>query len=178
LSVRPGTAAVVAVAAAVGALAGLWTGEFADLSVYRYGGDAVLDLSSPYDARDPATGYPFTYPPAAAVLMAPLALVPGTATAALWTAASAACLAAAVVLLGRTSGWSSPWMLASVVVGAIALEPVWQNFAFGQINTLVMLAVLADMLRPERRTAGVLLGLAAAVKLTPLIFVVLLVMVG
>ena len=41
-----------------------------------------------------------------------------------------------------------------------------------------MLAVLLDLLRPERRWAGVLLGIAVGVKLTPLVFVVLLVLVG
>jgi alpha-1,2-mannosyltransferase len=41
-----------------------------------------------------------------------------------------------------------------------------------------MLAVLVDLLRPERRTSGVLVGIAAGVKLTPLVFVVLLALVG
>ena len=62
--------------------------------------------------------------------------------------------------------------------GALALEPVWQNLTFGQINVFLMLAVLVDLLRPERRWSGVLLGVAAGVKLTPLMFVVLLVLIG
>ena len=41
-----------------------------------------------------------------------------------------------------------------------------------------MLAVLVDLVRPDRRWAGVLVGIAAGVKLTPLVFVVLLVLVG
>jgi alpha-1,2-mannosyltransferase len=55
---------------------------------------------------------------------------------------------------------------------------VWQNLSFGQVNLLLMLAVLVDVLRPERRWSGVLLGVAAGVKLTPLVFVVLLLVVG
>jgi alpha-1,2-mannosyltransferase len=55
---------------------------------------------------------------------------------------------------------------------------VWQNLTFGQINLLLMLAVLVDLVHPGRRWSGVLLGLAAGVKLTPLVFVVLLVLVG
>ena len=55
---------------------------------------------------------------------------------------------------------------------------MWQNLTFGQVNLLLMLAVLVDLLRPERRWSGLLLGIAAGVKLTPLVFVVLLVLVG
>ena len=62
--------------------------------------------------------------------------------------------------------------------GALALEPVWQNLTFGQVNLFLMLAVLVDLLRPERRWTGVLLGLAAGVKLAPLVLVVMLVLVG
>ena len=41
-----------------------------------------------------------------------------------------------------------------------------------------MLAVLVDLVRPSRRWSGVLVGIAAGVKLTPLIFVVLLLLAG
>jgi alpha-1,2-mannosyltransferase len=67
-----------------------------------------------------------------------------------------------------------------VLVGAVSLglEPVWQNLSFGQVNLVLMLALLVDLLRPERRWSGVLVGVAAGIKLTPLVFVVLLVLVG
>ena len=52
------------------------------------------------------------------------------------------------------------------------------DYAFGQVNAILMLLVLVDVLRPERRWSGVLVGVAAGVKLTPLVFVVLLVVVG
>jgi alpha-1,2-mannosyltransferase len=61
---------------------------------------------------------------------------------------------------------------------AVALEPVWQNYVFGQINVIMMLAILADVIRPDRRTAGIAVGIAAGIKLTPLVFVVLLVLIG
>ena len=79
----------------------------------------------------------------------------------------------------REVGRPSPgWLVALLTVGALALEPVWQNLTFGQVNLLLMLAVLVDVVRPDRRWSGLLLGLAAGVKLTPLVFVVLLVLVG
>ena len=90
-----------------------------------------------------------------------------------------AALAAVVVVARHALGRPAPgWLVALVSVLAIALEPVWQNLSFGQVNTLLMLAVLVDLVGPERRWSGVLVGIAAGVKLTPLVFVVLLVMVG
>ncbi len=168
-------AALTAVAVVVGADAG----GFEDLHVYRYAGQAVLDGTSAYDADDPVTGLPFTYPPFAAVVMVPLALVPGWLAAALWTGASAACVAASVRVVRRADGRPAPgWLVALVAVAALAMEPVWQNFTFGQVNTLVMLAVLVDLARPDRKLSGVLIGIVAGIKLTPLVFVVLLVVVG
>ena len=167
--------ALVVVAAVVGAL----HTDFADLSVYRYGGRSVLDGLPLYDADDPVTGYPFTYPPFAAVAMVPLALLPEWLSAALWTGASVGAMAAVVVAVRRALGRPGPgWLVALLTGAAVALEPVWQNLAFGQVNALLMLAVLVDLIGPERRWSGVLVGIAAGVKLTPLVFVVLLVLVG
>jgi alpha-1,2-mannosyltransferase len=170
--------AVVTLAVA-GAVAGAIHGGFPDLSVYEYGGHAVLDGLDVYGSDDSATGYPFTYPPFAAVAMVPLALLPTWAGAALWTGLSTAALAATVVLVRRALGRpASARLVVVAVVGALALEPVSQNLSFGQINAILMLAVVVDLLRSEGRSSGVLAGLAAGVKLTPLVFVVLLVMVG
>ena len=172
----PGPVLVVVLAVAVAA--GL-RGDFTDLFVYRYAGRAVLEGLAVYGTRDPVMGLPFTYPPFAAVAMVPLALVPQWLVDAVWAGASTAALAAVVVLVRRTLGRPAPgWLVALVVVATLALEPVWQNLTFGQVNTLLMLAVLVDLLQPERRRSGVLLGLAAGLKLTPLVFVVLLVLVG
>jgi alpha-1,2-mannosyltransferase len=162
-------------AAVVGAI----VGEYPDLHVYRYGGHGLLDQWSVYSSDDPVTGYPFTYPPFAAIAMAPLTLLPGWLAAALWTGASAACLAGTVVVVRRSLGVPTPgWVLVLVCGGSLCLEPVWQNLSFGQINLILMLAVLVDLVRPERRWSGVLVGIAAGLKLTPLVFVVLLVLIG
>lgn len=173
-----GPAPVLLLVAAAGILGALH-GDFPDLFVYRYGGRAVLDGLPLYDADDPVTGYPFTYPPFAAVAMVPLALLPAWLSASLWTATSVGGLAAVVVVARRALGRPAPgWLVALLIAAAVALEPVWQNLDFGQVNVLLMLAVLVDLLGPERRWSGVLVGIAAGVKLTPLLFVVLLVLVG
>jgi alpha-1,2-mannosyltransferase len=177
---------VVAAAALAGAVAYAGVppkagvhGGFVDLSVYRYGGRLVLDGLPVYASRDPATGLRFTYPPFAAVAMTPLALLPAWLATALWTAASVGALAGVVVVADRVLGRTVPnWLVALLTAGAFALEPVWQNLTFGQVNLLLMLAVLVDLVRPDRRWSGVLVGIAAGVKLTPLVFVVLLVLAG
>ena len=172
----PGPVLVLVVLAAV---SGAVAEGLTDLHVYRHAGQVVLDGESLARTRDPVTGLPFTYPPFAGLVLVPLAWAPFWVAAALWTAASVTALAAVVALALRSLGRPAPgWLVALLTIGAVGLEPVWQNLSFGQVNLLLMLAVLVDLLRPERRWAGVLLGIAAGVKLTPLVFVVLLVLVG
>lgn len=171
--------AAVLVVALTAAVIGAVVGGFPDLHVYRYGGRSVLDQVPGYESDDPVTGYPLTYPPFAALGMVPLALLPGWLAAGLWTGFSAGCLAGVVVLVCREIELpATAWLVVPIATASLALEPVWQNYSFGQINLILMLAVLLDVTRPERRTSGLLLGIAAAVKLTPLVFVVLLVLVG
>ena len=172
--------APVLILVAAAAVGGALRGGFKDLFVYLYGGRAVLDGLALYESRDPVTGLHFTYPPFAAVVMLPLALLPPWLAAALWTGASVGALAAVIVVIRRARDQPTPgWLVALLTVGALALEPVWQNFTFGQANLFLMLAVLVDLLmRPDRRWSGVLTGIAAGLKLTPLVFVVLLLLVG
>src|SRR5689334_6200107 len=62
----------------------LWQHSLVDLKVYRLGGRALLDdASSLYDVR--LAGLPFTYPPFAAVVMVPFALLPWSLAAGVWT---------------------------------------------------------------------------------------------
>lgn len=171
----PALALIVAAAA----LAGWLRPDLTDLHVYRYGGRALLDGLSPYAADDPVSGLPFTYPPFAAAMMLPLAVLPAQAAAAAWTAASVTALVTVVVVAVREVGLAARgWLVVGLVIGALALEPVWQNLSFGQVNLVLMAAVVVDLTRPERRSSGVLVGLAAGIKLTPLVFVVLLLLVG
>lgn len=152
---------------------------FIDLAVYRFGGRAVLDGIGLYAANDPTTGLPFTYPPFAAFLMVPIALLPTVVAAAVWAVASVLALAATLTAFLRSGGSSAGLGRMVAIVGfALLLEPVWASLSFGQVNLFLMLAVSVDLLRPERRWAGVLVGVAAGIKLTPLVFVVLLVLVG
>jgi alpha-1,2-mannosyltransferase len=75
--------------------------------------------------------------------------------------------------VSREPAWSRRcWLAAGIVaLATIYLEPIQANFAFGQINVVLMTLVIADCV--PRRTPwprGMLLGLAIAVKLTPAVF--------
>lgn len=149
---------------------------FIDLEVYRFGGATLASGADLYDGGAvEAAGLPFTYPPFAAVLMAPLTELPPVLLAAGWAAASVAALLAVLRLL--LPAWP-PSGVVALTAGALLLEPVWQSLSFGQVNLFLLLLVSYDVLRPDRRTAGVLIGVAAGIKLTPLVFVALLVLAG
>jgi alpha-1,2-mannosyltransferase len=68
-------------------------------------------------------------------------------------------------------------MLPLAIAGgfAAAYEPMHETVGFGQVNMVLVLLVLGDLVllvAPGRRLAGVGIGLATAVKLTPAVFVV------
>jgi alpha-1,2-mannosyltransferase len=55
---------------------------------------------------------------------------------------------------------------------SLALEPLRSNTDYGQINAVLLLLVLIDITRRAGRGRGVLVGLAAAIKLTPLVYLI------
>ncbi len=172
---------VAALALAVGLLCGVlaWRWSwFIDLRVYELGAGALFggDL---YGVRFQVADLPFTYPPFAAVLMLPLAVLPIWLSACLWAAACVVVLAFTLDLVLRACGAAPTGMvLPAAVVAALASQPVWSTFSFGQVNLFLMAAILADVLRPDRKHAGWLVGLAAGIKLTPLFFVAFFLVVG
>lgn len=142
--------------------------QLIDLSVYRYGGDSLLHGVNPYVGRA-SSGLPFTYPPFAAIVFAPISLLPDVAARALITAAGAACLLAIVRMLQRRLRpdllvwW--PALLASSIL--VFSEPIRETLRFGQVNLLLTALVMADVWRFGRRWRGTGIGIAAAMKLTP-----------
>jgi alpha-1,2-mannosyltransferase len=165
-----GVAALVLVAQAV--VFGLWPDAHAlliDLQVYRAGGEHVL-AGAPLYAGGVLLDLPFVYPPFAAALFAPLALLPLDLLKLLWTGGGVALLAYVVHRCAPRVGWPVAVLLAVV---ATALDPVRTTLYLGQINIVLLALVVGDLLgRPGSRLRGVGVGLAAAVKLTPLLFVV------
>ncbi len=140
--------------------------RLSDLSVYLGAARGPAGGASLYDFAH--GGAPFTYPPFAGLLFRPLTWLPTPGVQVLWSLATVAAVAGVAILVRQRHA------------GALALvlmlsAPVASNLRFGQISFLLAGLVLVDVLA-LRRTPwfGVLIGLAAAIKLTPLILVPLL----
>ena len=136
----------------------------------------------------------FTYPTFAAILMYPMAWLPWSFVASLTVLANLTALVLTTAwltsLVADRHGWPRWYLLGLALPLATTLEPIRETFAFGQINLMLAALVLADLLvavprkssgAPRRRRwsrvgswklAGVGIGLATAIKLTPAIFIV------
>ncbi|GHA68988.1 glycosyltransferase 87 family protein [Streptomyces termitum] len=159
-----------------------------DVMVYRAEAETLRAGADLYAMRATSADLAMTYPPFAAVLFLPLTLVGVPLMRTLSTAGNLVLVVALVQLslqlvrpalaapARRVDLWRTTLWIAAVVVWS---EPVWTTLRYGQINLLVTVAVLWDLTRREgSRWAGVGIGLATAVKLTPGLFVVLLLAAG
>ncbi|WP_084160930.1 glycosyltransferase 87 family protein [Nocardia sp. BMG51109] len=153
--------------------------EFIDLQVYRLGVQAWWHGSDMYGTLPKTTvgvGLPFIYPPFAALALSPFAMLPMHASAIAFFAVSIAAVGVTVYLVARrfwTGGTElTLWATACAVPLAVLLEPIRSTLDFGQVNLILMVLVAADCLtaRPKWKR-GMLIGLAAAIKLTPAAFV-------
>lgn len=138
-----------------------------DSAVYRAAGFAVSHGEPLYSPLSALPGWapelPFTYPPFAALLFVPLAALPPQLC---WGLVAVAAPFALHLVLREFTAHRWP------LLAAFGLQPVWQTIGLGQLNLVLMALVVVDVLRPRgTRFGGVLIGLAAAVKLVPLIFI-------
>jgi len=182
--------AVVLVTAAVIA-AHLWYGNrhhFLDLRIYlnamRWWTEG-RDLYS-YVHQDPVQGrLGFTYPPFAALLLLPLATIGFRASVLVFWLGTASAVIVTTYWLVRPLARRHHrplWFALGIALPLVStLEPIRETVTFGQINMLLVVLVLADLLVVAVRwpkLAGIGIGLAAAIKLTPAIFIVYLVVTG
>ena len=143
-----------------------------DLSIYRDAAETVARGGALYKGRW-ADGYQFNYPPFAAMLfllLVPFGLLLDTAVVTTLSGlALLCCLWRAGVLANRRV--SVP-LLGFGAVLLVVSEPVHYTLSFGQINLFIAALVITDLSLPDgSRFKGALIGLAAGVKLTPLIFI-------
>lgn len=159
-------------------LAGQFGYDSIDLAVYRLAGQAVLDEIPLYGEGYFPDWLPFTYPPFAAVLFVPLALVPRAAAQGLMALASIASLGVSAWLVAlrapTTAGVPLPWSRPVLACGLFGLgatlQPTSITLDLGQINLVLMAMLLTDGLVPWR-FQGALTGIATGIKIVPGIFV-------
>ena len=153
---------------------------FFDLKVY-YGAVNywIHDDGMLYDYLKPNSKYGFTYPVFAAIAMVPMAVVPWAlailVSLGLTLGATYALLRWLVLPIARREGWTPWFALAVAFLLMVAFEPYRETLSFGQVNLLLLFLVGLDLLvgvAGGRRWAGVGIGLATAIKLTPGVFIV------
>jgi len=143
-----------------------------DFRIYMWGAHAVTQDAQLYQVR--AYGHWFTYPPFAAVAFVPVAAMQVTLARVAWDLASVAALAYSAAIALRLAGYRpTRALVAGVTAAALPLDPMYQTLYLGQVNLILLALILGDVWRASRdRPAGIGVGIAAAIKLTPLIFIV------
>ncbi|MHA7178847.1 glycosyltransferase 87 family protein [Arthrobacter sp. MDB2-24] len=157
-----------------------------DFRVYRMGGQSVVDGDGSLYTRSFGEGEGsllFTYPPFAALAFTVLTLVSAETGAMLFVWLSILIAAATSLLATRYLGGfrtvrdvvrhPTALPLAIAGTGLVSLLGPWrETMAFSQVNILLFAMIAADLLSgPHRRMpTGLLTGIAAGIKLTPLVF--------
>lgn len=160
-----------------------WTPQTTDLQVYVVAVKAMLAGQNIMTVTSPGWHLYFIYPPIAAIVMLPLAVGPYLFWQLVWTGGLVAAQNIVLRRCGLPRGWPVALISVAIVIG---MEPIRTTLGYGQLNTFLLLLVIIDLL-PDRAASGstrrrlppgILIGLAAAVKLTPALFVLMLLILG
>ncbi|CAL99536.1 alpha-1,2-mannosyltransferase [Saccharopolyspora erythraea NRRL 2338] len=170
-----------ALAGCLGTLVSVYS-FWGDFEVYRWGvhtwlaGGDFINTRAPVRNPDPL---PWVYPPFALLPLAPFALVPSAVGLGMLDAVDVLALGATIYLVTRHA-WPAAGPRGALAVAAtglplsFVLEPVHACFGQGQVNIALMGLVALDCLAREPRwPRGLLVGIAAAIKLTPAAFLLL-----
>ncbi|MDX6338170.1 MAG: alpha,2-mannosyltransferase [Streptosporangiaceae bacterium] len=169
-----------------------WTLDPVDLGVYQSGGLIVRHVRPLYNPHLAAPLYDwrgyqnlhlkFTYTPFAAVVFALVSFVPWRVLPAISVVVS---IGALLATLWFTFGWlgyrRGLTRLGATLLAAAAVfwtEPVLRTIYLGQVNLVLMALIIWDLGQPDTRRPGASrwwkgagVGVAAGIKLVPLIFV-------
>jgi alpha-1,2-mannosyltransferase len=177
---RAAQAALLALAATLYVLVMVQAaGRHQDLDTYLHAGRDLLagrSLYTPFLTHpfpDPTLRPAFIYPPAFALLVAPLSLLPAGAAAVLWLGTMQAAIAGALVLTCWTLR-PRPWATVLMITATLTFYPLWVDAIQGQANGMIVLLSIAGvfLLVRGRPMGGLAIGVAAALKLTPALLAV------
>ena len=149
-----------------------------DLQVYLGGAHEALHHShSLYTwVFEQHPGIQFTYTPFAALVFAAGLALPFTGLMAVVTVVSLFALVATIWIAFRELGWEKTSRLgATLLLSGLLLwtEPVQRALFLGQVELVLMALVVWDLCQPDRRWwKGAATGIAAGIKLVPLLFIV------
>ncbi len=153
-----------------------------DLNVYDHAGLIARSLPQRLYAWQLHPGIKFTYTPFAALVFAACSLLPWAALRWLMTVASLAALAGTVWFTLGGLGWrgrARATALLGLTAVALWLQPVQRALHLGQIELVLMVLIAWDLCQPDgRRWKGAGVGLAAGIKLVPLLFIPYLLLAG
>jgi alpha-1,2-mannosyltransferase len=146
-----------------------------DLHVYLMGGELAKNNPSRLYTWQLQPGIQFTYTPFAALLFALITGVRFRVLLDVMAVVSVASVAVTVWIAFRELGWRGMARTgATLLVAGVALwlEPVQRTLYLGQIELVLMALIVWDLCQPDRRWwKGAGTGIAAGIKLVPLIFI-------
>ncbi|TPG35983.1 mannosyltransferase [Mycobacterium hodleri] len=144
--------------------------NFIDLHVY-VDGAATMNGGGLYDfvyhPAIPPLPLQFTYPPFAGLVFYPLHFLPFPLVGLCWQLGIVAALYGSAVLALKLLGRPDARQAMAWTALAIWFEPMRHLFELGQVGALLMFAVLWAVYSQRWWLSGLLVGLAAGLKLTP-----------
>jgi alpha-1,2-mannosyltransferase len=167
--------ALSAAVAFVGATGLAFLHQQLDLSTYLLGGAHAVS-NDLFTVTYPTDHLGFTYPPFSALLFAPFAHFPQRACEVVFSWVNLAALFGLLVVSLRAVGASLQkrtilWWALALVLPVVLFDPVRQTFLLGQVNIILALMIVADLTMDLPLPRGILVGLAAAIKVTPIILI-------
>jgi alpha-1,2-mannosyltransferase len=147
-----------------------------DLDVYREAAEVAWNGGDLYGLSYTDVGLPYLYPPFAILFLTPLALLSEVTAQVVWTAITlAAVIGYALICVENFAArrFHTATVATLTIAFTLAMEPTESGLNFGQVNIVLAMFLALDLShRTGRLPQGVLTGIAAAVKLTPLLLVV------
>ncbi len=154
--------------------------DFFDLRIYRAAirwwadGNRLYEFSQPDVIQDRLY---FTYPPISALIIAPLTWLP------MWAMATVSVIGTMVLVTTATRWMVTDFVqrrhlqmgvtLAVAMPVVLSIEPIRETILLGQINSILMVLIVADVMFfvSRRKFAGAGIGIATALKLVPGVFI-------
>jgi len=115
---------------------------------------------------------PYIYPPLLAIILMPLSYLPFSWAYPIWVLCQQAFLIASLSLLAKSLPALGTWIWPFLIVLAVNMYPVHLTIDIGQINLLILLILCLVLYLAQRDHffwAGIMVGVATMIKMSPLL---------